>query len=712
MRQPPRSVVTIRASDCYRKRRAPTPAWKRIHADSKQIDDVPPHSFITVLQLLLQVRARYNRANAVFITLPIFANYIDSENNPCYNSSIQDEIKKRLKKPPVSPRLRVTGSGRRIQPRRTAVIMTLSFRICQPRPFFAIARTGDVRLLQCRQQRYRLSMEQDLARPKWQQRLTAGIACLFLVCRARLAPFATAAFLLSCACLGTPSHAGTYTVSYSGGAVSSMSGSTAAFSLQQSGWTGGASASGYSSASVQVNGPITATFNWHADPSLPADPPPTSVIVTEHCTANGDGYAYISCPTASANDGFGDQATYLRQDQTSVTITSTGFRYSVQSGESFTVTCSPTVTVSGTLCSLSASISYMAVVTPVVLSLYGGTVSEDGNKNILIGQGCSGTLTAGNILLGNFLWSVSGDTFKDFVAHGRGDAGVYTRKSRVDFMTSVDWSFASPHWFWRSESGAGSSTETVTCTADVFVDGKKIGTASGGGSLTVWRPDYTCVPLPHDVIIKGGPHFWSSPIVSTGIFTVGGTPPGIQWTGQVLPQALFKITGAGKWAFIQLICSGRMYTDDNNVTHTLSSNGVWALDGSYPYPFWHTLGPPDLPGLDDSNYGDPDDNTPDTTDDTPSSALADDMKTFIVNEKFETYMMYRPKDIGFGCQWVPLHRISWNWFANIFRPGASWSNYDPMPAYLGPVNVTENIRWKQHPLWNIANFADEDTWDP
>lgn len=153
--------------------------------------------------------------------------------------------------------------------------MTLSHRVCQPGQFFVSARTGPMRLLRCRQKRFRHnSMRSDFSPPKRQGRLTAGIARLFAQCCARLAPSVLAAFLIGSVCLGTPSQAGVYTVSYSGGSTFSSSGSAAPFSLQQSGWTGGASAGGYSSANAQVNGTITATFTWQPDPSLPSDPPP------------------------------------------------------------------------------------------------------------------------------------------------------------------------------------------------------------------------------------------------------------------------------------------------------------------------------------------------------------------------------------------------------------------------------------------------------
>ena len=88
---------------------------------------------------------------------------------------------------------------------------------------------------------------------------------------------------------GQTSQAGIYTVSYSGGSTSSTSGSSPAFSLQGSGWTGTASAGDYLFASAVVYGTITATFTWVPDPALASDPPPSAVIVTEHCTARGDG---------------------------------------------------------------------------------------------------------------------------------------------------------------------------------------------------------------------------------------------------------------------------------------------------------------------------------------------------------------------------------------------------------------------------------------
>ena len=76
----------------------------------------------------------------------------------------------------------------------------------------------------------------------------------------------------------------------------------------------------------------------------------------------------------------------------------------------------------------------------------------------------------------------------------------------------------------------------------------------------------------------------------------------------------------------------------------------------------------------------------------------------VTNEDFRKYMMYRPANVGYGVQWVPLHRIAWTWWADVYRPGSSWLN-SIIPTFLNLVVVVEDTRYKIHPIWDVVLSA-------
>jgi hypothetical protein len=231
---------------------------------------------------------------------------------------------------------------------------------------------------------------------------------------------------------GGMARAVTYAISYSGSG-----------SFAQAGNSASASASGQN-ATCSISGTITATFTWV--PANSTDTAPLSAIVTEQSRTYGGGYGRNAPLSVTVSDGFGDPATGSPQLNTYY-ATSAGQRWSIHGGATFSITCSPSGSTSGAYASLTLSAAYSATVQPVVAALNGVTVASDFTNNILIGQGCQASLNGiTGVTLQNYQWTVSGDTFKDYIAHGATTGGF----SRCDFMTAVDWQQPSPLWYWRS----------------------------------------------------------------------------------------------------------------------------------------------------------------------------------------------------------------------------------------------------------------------
>jgi hypothetical protein len=399
---------------------------------------------------------------------------------------------------------------------------------------------------------------------------------------------------------------------------------------------------------VQVNGTITATFTWVPDPSLPSDPAPSAVIVTEHCTASGDGYAYTSQPTVSADDGFGDAATTTSQSQNSIAKTSADFRSSAKSGDSFTVTCSPSVTVSGTMCALHASVSYMAVATSAVLKLSGVT-SNNGSKNILIGQGITASVDTGNIHQIAWAWTISGDRFAGFVV-------VYKKPTITDpdpintghavELTPAALTQANVPYFYRSIGGTPSMVEdhtasTITGTVTVANQNARLSPfqVTVTGTVNVYQPAHSITTTLGTLGIYENTDgsFWYE--------AAGPNIRGINWVGTVTTPAFFvQEEKCGSWFYAQLIQPNISYTL-NGTVHSFNKNDHTGLDTSFPYGNSSYLA----------------DGTPGVSGDSPGFPIDDTLSRINLKLKAWTWMLYNPPayDSVSPTTYVPLHEVDW-----------------------------------------------------
>ena len=201
---------------------------------------------------------------------------------------------------------------------------------------------------------------------------------------------------------------------------------------------------------------ITATYTWV--PTLMYDPPPSTAIVMEQCTAGGYGYGQYT-PSGAAADGFGDGQTEVYQGN-SLTVTCAGFRYSVHSGATFQTTCSPSATVSGTNDVVEVSASYTANAHAVYISIW-PFYGEITQPRVLVGQGVTASLNSFPLQAVSWDWGVSGGgPFKDYYVTPDSSA---PSSSTIVFMGAENQSTC--HFYY----GKATDTSTITCSAHLAV---------------------------------------------------------------------------------------------------------------------------------------------------------------------------------------------------------------------------------------------------
>ena len=420
---------------------------------------------------------------------------------------------------------------------------------------------------------------------------------------------------------------------------------------------------------------MIATFTWQPAPGQTSatDPPPASAVVEQD---------------TSVTSGLGPRVVGLPRPRPA----SVGPRPNVTSSANtwYTVVSNPSSSFALPACNLSASctlpagsiytrancyVSYTATATPVTVRL-DMTNTLSNVSDILIGQGCTafiqaGALPGGTVTFSNFNWLPQ-------------DPGIFggfqtaTDKSTgyVIPVASSEWTKPSPHWYYSLDSngGAGGAFK-VSCTATASVNGTSIGTVSGQKDLKVWAPYYY---MSHNA----GPTGIYGADVSTGGPNL--VPPGMTFTGAVGTPASFVSNNAtGSWLFAQIINTNHtQWYSFSPIPLTSGSQGV-ALDNGWPYASsWSA----------DSTANT---STPHSTNDSPDLLLNSGVNEFQVADTYQMYMMYLPP--GNDVQYVPLHRLQWEWNAPIvtYVPVLGWPS-----GASGSVTVDSDLREDTHPTWS------------
>jgi hypothetical protein len=439
-------------------------------------------------------------------------------------------------------------------------------------------------------------------------------------------------------------------------------------------------------------GTITTTFTWQpaAGQTIISDPPPATVIVSESCTVSvttnypGSMGAY--------NTGLGQSGSVsFTPGGNNNSVTVTGIRYTTTAGIP-TITLKETPSATATTIGADSSLSYTAAATPVILTLSGTTKDSNGD-NILIGQGCTGTVSAAPFTLSNYVWAVPGLVFKDFVV------APDQSSAQANPVSPSAWSTPSPLWHWIRDE-----TVTVSAQADASINGIFVGRVSAQKLVKIWAPYYAFKNMAGPVSVDnrdgtlelyaGGPH--------TGTLGSGGwDPPGMKNGGRVGTPDMFRAPGVGLWQFVQIAHPGRWYYTMDGGTSSMISfryDGHTGLDNFYPYPALSGSYIPPYP----ANSADLPTTGPAIPtywmEDSPGSTLNDYYYRYRVDESFDDFMMYEPPDAGQGSEWVPLHLFQWKWQADISQIGTSWL-IDWTPSPPGYVSNLSSVRWTSHPFW-------------
>ena len=427
---------------------------------------------------------------------------------------------------------------------------------------------------------------------------------------------------------------------------------------------------------VLCDGEITATLTWVPGPQN--DPVPDVVIVEERSRANA-----MAASFAEATSGLPDEESSSAGPPSyfEYAAGASGVRYSVKSGSSFTVSCSPIAEADFGPFGYDAEAQVVYVVKAYIpkITLSGGLMPQA--KEILVGQRLTAALALpSGWTASSYAWSVSGaDPFKLFDVNGFDDSGF---GHRIDLA-------------------AGDKDDaTLTCC---FAD---MGNATVTVSAHVLAPDGTpfdlspqatasvIPPVVTDLSIRKGKVVGQDNSIRVAD-PDGNTfkSLGIQWDARVTLPSGFG--SGGQWGWVQLLSVSTTRVV-NGVTKALksgtSATGYFTegSDGTLP-----TSSRPDIP-LDPQGYF--------VTDgmlggnfDTPSEFLDSVASSYHVENNFQDWLMFRPP--GAGSQFVPLRKFTWYYKgdASHAAPNGPWTYSGLAHDFTAPEATSVFPDWsRQH----------------
>jgi hypothetical protein len=459
--------------------------------------------------------------------------------------------------------------------------------------------------------------------------------------------------------------------------------------------------------------PLAITYTWTSNDGTPA---PQSVVLKKVKGGSASGmYGGMMCtnivtpdptPVYEVRAVTGNAVTVTESVTTTATTPSAGGRLAV---------------------TLNVQLAYPKI-TLLGTTKITGTGGMPSTENILIGQGCSGTLS----LIGSipeatldtttYNWTVSGATGTTPEIFDNYEVNT-TNASTGKVVTCTDYDavlvngvprgdrFKKPdprRWIWRVPNAAG----TVEVNAKVIVPTlvAPIGTVTDKKTVKIEKPEDKVEGAFSVITVKNATYggvtgLWLraadqrvSPIIE-GMVSKGyvSTPSQYFVTSN-------GVTDKGLWHLLQLWTVGRKYTYPDGVTIPHPLDGQKGLDTTYPYsalgnnPYYNPL---------TSSYVA--DTTPRERGDSPGETLTVGIKSQAYNEPFETYAMYLPPDKGQGRDWVAVHRITWKWEVTLTSSNAHWQSYivtTPMGATLPiPVTSISDVAWTTHPEWDKRVYA-------
>lgn len=400
------------------------------------------------------------------------------------------------------------------------------------------------------------------------------------------------------------------------------------------------------------SGTITVTFTW--EPDYYGELPPQSVILEEDIS--------VSWSVSGTTSGSGERAHGLSSGAVIITseggdatrgfTVAKGYTVITGPGTSFSRTANPSANASATVGSngdsvtATTGVTYTANTHIVELNLAGTTLSGNNFHNILIGQGCSASLSAGPATLSNHQWTVPGRTIDGWIIVYDPVTGLPSRS----FVSPTNLTGPSPHWFWVSEDG---SPVTVVGTAQASVNGQSIGTVSAQKEVGIWAPWCDLRYEAGIVTITSSGHF--------GLFGNRSGGIGMDYEGMARTPDLFLSAGTGNVTFTQIATASASWTGTDQVYHQHNENGVTGLDMDAGQTNWWNSGP--FPA--DGEYYGPDD--------TPAISLSSTAVDAAILFSASTWMMYQPP--GADVTWVPLYKFDWDFSGSASGPAGLPGTY-------------------------------------
>ena len=450
---------------------------------------------------------------------------------------------------------------------------------------------------------------------------------------------------------------------------------------------------------IQISpGTFTDTFTWvpASGQTATTDPPPSCVIVEQTSSAawyvrsesgTGTGSGQANC---GLSGGTVTTSTYGGNGP-SASLSAVLYSVKTSPGASFSESCSPTASFTGTTGSSGfvegeATVGGGASVYPITINPGLAIKDSSGNYDILVGQICTASLNGipSNCTVSNYHWSVSGSTFQSWAV-----SDDQSHTTEVDGLGTTTNPTAS--WFWDDNLGSGKSKqETITCTATVTLP-------AGQGSplsitvtqpVTVYMPNWTCTGTGGTMQVNtsapsgNGTDYW----LYAGPASGSSTGVGMDWKATEAAPSAPVAFGDGVLELVQTETPNSTYTSSTGIVYNRSNNGQQGLDSSYPYP-WASPAPSyesnDNPGLDLTAF----------------SAVSAHLQYSFVDT-----LMYEPPDRG---QYVPIATLSWSTNGNAQIPGTNnWADYGSGSAgAITPSGLQNFTGSNTFPSWtkNVGN---------
>jgi hypothetical protein len=187
-------------------------------------------------------------------------------------------------------------------------------------------------------------------------------------------------------------------------------------------------------------------------------------------------------------------------------------------------------------------------------------------------------------------------------------------------------------------------------------------TLSSGNPITAIAFFHVAKPTP---VSFTGATSTMNPVVNVGVQQYFGAVPSLNFgynpaVNNGSPGVVFNVmatTGfGGSFAFLQLISVANMYTLQSGRVGNQSTNSGYVLDdtSSATVPQYNDVG-----GILDVPPGKKDAEWDPALYDVPAVALTTNYSAVTINEKFQTFLMYKPPTPG--AIWVTMAILNWHW---------------------------------------------------